>query len=165
MSLRRMFGSFAAALSLAASLVASVPAAAVPGVPPLDPQTTNRYEALPMETFMIPTRGGDAEGRPEEDRPEAVDPLALRRRPGRRVERGARRQEQEREDGEASEARAHRVQSRPLGAAAQPEPGDASVRCRSFLGWKRLRPSPRGLTGSAPTTRREHHRRCRRQLA
>jgi hypothetical protein len=28
-------------------------------LPPLRPRTTDRYEPLPMETFMVPTRGGD----------------------------------------------------------------------------------------------------------
>ncbi|MGH2673854.1 MAG: CocE/NonD family hydrolase [Actinomycetota bacterium] len=45
------------ALVLLAGL-AQAPAGATP-VPPLSPGTTDRYEALPMETFMVPTRGGD----------------------------------------------------------------------------------------------------------
>jgi X-Pro dipeptidyl-peptidase len=46
-----------AVLILLAGLSVS-PAGATP-IPPLSPATTDRYEALPMETFMIPTRGGD----------------------------------------------------------------------------------------------------------
>jgi X-Pro dipeptidyl-peptidase len=51
-----------AARSLAALVllagIAQAPAGATP-VLPLSPATTNRYQALPMETSMIPTRGGD----------------------------------------------------------------------------------------------------------
>ncbi|MGH2657867.1 MAG: CocE/NonD family hydrolase [Actinomycetota bacterium] len=45
------------ALVLLAGL-AQAPAGATP-IPPLSPGTTDRYEALPMETSMVPTRGGD----------------------------------------------------------------------------------------------------------
>jgi X-Pro dipeptidyl-peptidase len=45
------------ALVLLAGL-AHGPAGAIP-IPPLSPGTTDRYQALPMETFMVPTRGGD----------------------------------------------------------------------------------------------------------
>src|ERR671919_1470874 len=34
------------------------PAGAAP-IPPLSPATSDRYQALPLETFMVPTRGGD----------------------------------------------------------------------------------------------------------
>ena len=30
-----------------------------PKAPPLHPRTTDRYKVLPMETFLVPTRGGD----------------------------------------------------------------------------------------------------------
>jgi X-Pro dipeptidyl-peptidase len=46
-----------AALLLLAG-VAQTPAGATP-IPQLAPVTTNQYEPLPMETFMVPTRGGD----------------------------------------------------------------------------------------------------------
>lgn len=45
------------ALVLLAGL-AQAPAGATP-IPPLSPGTTDRYEALPMENSMVPTRGGD----------------------------------------------------------------------------------------------------------
>jgi X-Pro dipeptidyl-peptidase len=50
------------ARSLAALvLVAGLPhaPAAATAIPPLSPVTRDRYEALPIETFMIPTRGGE----------------------------------------------------------------------------------------------------------
>jgi predicted acyl esterase len=34
------------------------PAGAAP-IPPLSPATSDRYQALPLETIMVPTRGGD----------------------------------------------------------------------------------------------------------
>lgn len=45
------------ALALVAGLTHAPVAATT--IPPLSPVTKDRYEALPMETFLIPTRGGD----------------------------------------------------------------------------------------------------------
>jgi X-Pro dipeptidyl-peptidase len=53
----RIVARLVAALVLLAG-VAHVPASATP-IPPLSPATTDQYQALPLETFMVPTRGGD----------------------------------------------------------------------------------------------------------
>lgn len=48
------------ALALAAALAGPVPgASAIPAVPELDPVTTDRYAALPLESFLVPTSAGD----------------------------------------------------------------------------------------------------------
>jgi X-Pro dipeptidyl-peptidase len=48
-------------LALAVAAAALTPATAGAGsdLPPLRPRTTDRFQALPMESFMVPTRGGD----------------------------------------------------------------------------------------------------------